>query len=794
MQNNAGQLALGQKFKHMFFFDDSRRVVFFPKSLDVPTGDVRQAIADFLRLDEREREQTDAPPVWKVPLDRDVHDALAELSYGRCAFCERLGQTLQPYRFRPPAYADRGSGKPDKASYLWLAYRWENLYPICHDCLPERKEYFPVRGRRSPVPAQPDLWFDPSLPIDEAEEPMFYQPGLNRVLAKYSARLNGQLMGEAKAARTLEHFKLNRPDLILRRGEAFTDIISGLHERELRWSEKHRQSALRDEFGGAVFILLRRFANEFRYRVDGPTTFTRTAIEAWFPQWFQTNGYEQLLDETLHKFEVEDADEPDRQFRAADIQTAPTAKSDLAPPRIARVEIENFKSLESVAVDFVGRSRTDPVASVRSGLTAAQVPQVPCMLLLGENSTGKSSFLEAVALACVEDDILKRLAQAPSEILLNPEYMGERRERVVETGSIVVRFDDGTANRLVIDRAAADIRVERENPAAAKIPVFAYGAHRLFGTEQLNDPLAHVGSLFDGQRRLSNPETWLRQLEAQNPDGLDEVVSALRHIIQIDGEFSHIEVREGKCLINIKRRDGAGEEYLIPQRLDIASSGYRAIFALVCDVLKGLFLTAPSPRDARNSHALVLIDEIEAHLHPRWKLQIITGLRRALPKTTFMFTSHDPLCVRGMLNGEVVMLNRYLDNSDPDYLREKVESNQDFGNVQTLTVEQLLTSEMFQLYSTDDRLTDVTFGRAAFLLAKEAGGEFLSEDELSVLSSFRTEIADALPYGTTDVTRLVHEAVAEYLRDRRSANREDRTSARVRAKNEIKALLKDLLQ
>ncbi len=778
----------------MFFFDDSRRGEFFPKSLGAPTADVRQAIADFLGLGEREREQTDAPQVWKIPLDRDVHDALAELSYGRCAFCERLGQSLKPYRFRPPAYADRGSGKPDKASYLWLTYRWENLYPICNDCVPERKEYFPVRGRRSPVPAERDLWYDPSLPIHEAEEPMFYQPGLSRVLGKFFACLNGQLRGEAKAARTLEHFKLNRPELVYRRGEAFADIISGLRERQLRWSEKHRQSALREEFGGAVFILLRRFANEFRYRVDGPTTFSRTAIEAWFPQWFQTKGYEQLFEETLRKFELEDADEPGRETYSAGVVTTTAAKSDLVPPRIARVEIENFKSLESVAVDFVGRSRTDPTSSVRSGLTAAQLPQVPCVLLLGENSTGKSSFLEAIALACVDDDILKRLAQVPSEILLNPEYMGARSERVVEAGSIVVHFDDGTSNRLVIDRRAADVRVERENAAAATIPVFAYGAHRLFGTEQLDDPLAHVGSLFDGQRRLSNPESWLCQLEAQNSDGLDEVVSALRHIIQIDGEFSHIEVRDGKCLINIKRRDGAGEEYLIPQRLDIASSGYRAIFALVCDVLKGLFLTTPSPRDARNSHALVLIDEIEAHLHPRWKLQIITGLRRALPKTTFVLTSHDPLCVRGMLNGEVVMLSRYLDKSDPDRLREKVESNQDFGNVQNLTVEQLLTSEMFQLYSTDDRLTDVTFGRVAFLLAKEGSGEVLSEDELSVLTSFRSEIADALPYGTTDVTRLVHEAVAEYLRDRRSANRDDRTAARIRAKNEIKALLKDLLQ
>lgn len=41
-----------------------------------------------------------------------------------------------------------------------------------------------------------------------------------------------------------------------------------------------------------------------------------------------------------------------------------------------------------------------------------------------------------------------------------------------------------------------------------------------------------------------------------------------------------------------------------------------------------------------SSLGIVLIDEIETHLHPRWKMQVVSALRRAMPQVQFIFTTH----------------------------------------------------------------------------------------------------------------------------------------------------------
>ncbi len=306
-------------------------------------------------------------------------------------------------------------------------------------------------------------------------------------------------------------------------------------------------------------------------------------------------------------------------------------------------------------------------------------------------------------------------------------------------------------------------------------------------------------TLFAYDRQIPNPEPWLARLEKNNPEALNEVVAALRHIIQIDGEFQNIETKfdpgddKPHCIINIKRERPGGSPYTLPQRLDIASSGYRAVLALVCDVFAGLLAASKGdPRAARTAQAIVLIDEIEAHLHPRWKLQIISGLRRALPQATFIITTHDPLCLRGMMDGEVMMLNRY-QSADPDSdMPEVVEPVQEFGNIEAFTIEQLLTSDLFQLFSTNDRRTEIGLANIADILAKDSST--LSIDEKAALQTFRDEITDALPYGHSEVSRVVQEAVADYLAERRKRDAGRASAARQRAKEEVKAFLEGLVE
>ncbi|WP_457662510.1 AAA family ATPase [Sinorhizobium medicae] len=481
----------------------------------------------------------------------------------------------------------------------------------------------------------------------------------------------------------------------------------------------------------------------------------------------------------------------------------PKPEIDLNQPRIKHVRIHNFKSLESI--DFSMKAQMPEVAVAMSVPNEfSDVPDAPCLLILGENATGKSSILEAIALTCIPTQLRNQLQESPADLLLDPEYMGSAGHAPINRGSIEVEFHNDTPTlKLVLDRENG---IFSDNSDAHHPLIFAYGAHRLFDREQRDDVVRHIDTLFRRDQVISNPEPWLIELSKRSPESLNEVVSALRHIIQIDGHFRNIEVgrdQDGKeyCAINIERKNPDG---LLRQRLSVVSSGYRAVLAVVCDIFSRLLeLSNYDPRAARHGRAIILIDEIEAHLHPRWKMQIVSGLRRALPRSTFILTSHDPLCLRGMFAGEVMMLNRYRNRdqtADSSSMNEVVEQISDFANIENLTIDQLLTSDIFQLFSTDDRRIEATFAEVPAILKKEE--EFLrtreerwrlSEREQTILRSFRDEISNGLPYGKTEVSRLVQEAVAEYVAGRRVRDKSSNEEKRERAKNAIKSYLGDLL-
>ena len=76
------------------------------------------------------------------------------------------------------------------------------------------------------------------------------------------------------------------------------------------------------------------------------------------------------------------------------------------------------------------------------------------------------------------------------------------------------------------------------------------------------------------------------------------------------------------------------------------SDGERGILALVLDLTRRLALAYPELQDpAAQSEAVVLIDEIELHLHPKWQRQIVRNLTAAFPRCQFIATTHSPQVV-----------------------------------------------------------------------------------------------------------------------------------------------------
>lgn len=86
------------------------------------------------------------------------------------------------------------------------------------------------------------------------------------------------------------------------------------------------------------------------------------------------------------------------------------------------------------------------------------------------------------------------------------------------------------------------------------------------------------------------------------------------------------------------------------------SQGYQSTIAWVADIIGQMFWENGGPIPLSEMEGLVLIDEIDLHLHPKWQLGLIPTLKRVFPKLQFIVTTHSPMILPGLSREEVVIL------------------------------------------------------------------------------------------------------------------------------------------
>lgn len=97
------------------------------------------------------------------------------------------------------------------------------------------------------------------------------------------------------------------------------------------------------------------------------------------------------------------------------------------------------------------------------------------------------------------------------------------------------------------------------------------------------------------------------------------------------------------------------------------SDGYRGIVHLTADLAYRAIQLNPhlGERAVIDTEGIVLIDEIDMHLHPNWQRHIIEDLKRTFPKIQFIVTTHSPFIVQSVKAEEVISLDGELINEDP---------------------------------------------------------------------------------------------------------------------------------
>jgi predicted ATP-binding protein involved in virulence len=165
------------------------------------------------------------------------------------------------------------------------------------------------------------------------------------------------------------------------------------------------------------------------------------------------------------------------------------------------------------------------------------------------------------------------------------------------------------------------------------------------------------------------------------------------------------------------------------------SLGYQTLVAWLVDFASRLFERYPESQNPLAEPAVVLVDEIDLHLHPEWQRKLVGFLSKTFPQTQFIVTAHSPLVVQAAGDANVVLLQR---EGNQVVVKNDVES------VKNWRVDQILTSELFGLETARSLETEQLLKKRTALLSKKQ----LSAADRNKLESLHKQMG-VLPVGET---------------------------------------------
>ncbi|QDL11578.1 ATP-binding protein [Brasilonema octagenarum UFV-E1] len=147
-----------------------------------------------------------------------------------------------------------------------------------------------------------------------------------------------------------------------------------------------------------------------------------------------------------------------------------------------------------------------------------------------------------------------------------------------------------------------------------------------------------------------NREDLENELRRDNPNHRDKQLEAIRGAVSsLQPDFSDLRVERSPLRMTIKKQ---GQELIVNQ----LSDGEKCLLAMVGDLARRLAIANPSLDNPLEGEGIVLIDEIELHLHPKWQRQVITALIRTFPNCQFIITTHSPQVVSHVKPNSIYLL------------------------------------------------------------------------------------------------------------------------------------------
>lgn len=362
-------------------------------------------------------------------------------------------------------------------------------------------------------------------------------------------------------------------------------------------------------------------------------------------------------------------------------------------------------------------------------------------LLLGENGTGKSTLLKAIALVTSGSEALSDLLTEPSdwiqygekECVISAVLLTKEMEEKKITLSI--QQEHSRLDAIIHNKESLQWLDEALKQSPEDYFLVGFGAYRHLSSNDsfvgkrsafLNVRAQSVATLFDPDATLNPLESWAMSLDYQHDTGLDIVRDVLDDFLP-GISFSQIDKQRGRLLF--KTEDG-----IVPLRS--LGDGYQSVAAWIGDLLYRVMQTFdnhPSPLEARG---LLLIDEVDLHFHPKWQQELFSFLSSRLPNFQLIITTHSPMIAQQVGPGELHYIRR--ENG-------RINLEQFTGNPRSLLLNQMLMSEAFGVES--DESWQLQEKKARYRKLRDQ--EQLSAQEKEELDQLATELSERpRPEGT----------------------------------------------
>jgi predicted ATP-binding protein involved in virulence len=174
---------------------------------------------------------------------------------------------------------------------------------------------------------------------------------------------------------------------------------------------------------------------------------------------------------------------------------------------------------------------------------------------------------------------------------------------------------------------------------------------------------AYKKSLFTGLNSFSDFIIWFEEEEGyedkmrletdnnyRNPK-LEVIRNAIERFLNgfesMSSTFKNIRIKKERNENNFKYRNSIMSSLVIKKndkdfQLEQLSSGEKMMIMLIVDIARRISIANPSLKNPLEGEGIILIDEIDLHLHPQWQREIIPALTNTFPNCQFIITTHSP--------------------------------------------------------------------------------------------------------------------------------------------------------